>query len=51
MQDLKQFILSALAEDIGNGDFTTLSTVPVENTGEAICWVKEDCMLAGVDVS
>jgi len=51
MQDLKQFILSALAEDIGNGDFTTLSTVPVENTGEAICWVKEDCMLAGVDMA
>ena len=51
MQDLKKFILSALAEDIGNGDFTTLSTVPVENTGEAICWVKEDCMLAGVEIA
>ena len=51
MQDLKQFILSALAEDIGNGDFTTLSTVPVENTGEAICWVKEDCILAGVGMA
>ena len=45
------FIQNALAEDIGSGDYTTLSTVPLKNTGEAICCVKEDCMLAGVDMA
>lgn len=45
------FIQNALAEDIGSGDYTTLSTVPLKNTGEAICWVKEDCLLAGVDMA
>ncbi len=51
MQDLNSFIQQALAEDIGSGDYTTLSTVPLKNNGEAICWVKEDCMLAGVDMA
>lgn len=51
MQDLKQFIQTALAEDIGDGDYTTLSTVPHSQMGEAKCWVKEDCILAGVDMA
>lgn len=48
MQNLKHFIQLALTEDIGEGDYTTLSTIPFEQKGEAICWVKEDCILAGI---
>lgn len=51
MQDLKLFIQNALEEDIGGGDYTTLSTVPKDQMGEAFCWVKEDCILAGVDMA
>lgn len=51
MQDLNHFIQTALAEDIGDGDYTTLSTVPHSQMGEAICWVKEDCILAGLDMA
>jgi nicotinate-nucleotide pyrophosphorylase (carboxylating) len=45
------FIEQALAEDIGNGDITTLATVPKDQTGEAICYVKEDCIIAGIELA
>lgn len=51
MQDLNHFIQNALAEDIGGGDYTTLSTISQGQMGEAKCWVKEDCLLAGVDMA
>lgn len=38
----------AFAEDIGNGDHTTLSTIPAEAKGEARLLVKEKGVLAGV---
>lgn len=42
---------SALQEDIGDGDFTTLYTVPeeLESTGKLIA--KQEGMLAGIDVA
>jgi len=45
------FIQQALAEDIGNGDITTLATVSMNQKGEAICYVKEDCMMAGIELA
>jgi len=51
MQDLNNFIQNALIEDIGSGDYTTLSTIPHNQMGEAICWVKEDCIIAGVEMA
>jgi len=45
------FIKQALAEDIGNGDITTLATVSIEQKGEAICYVKEDCIIAGIELA
>ena len=45
------FIKQALAEDIGNGDITTLATVSMNQKGEAICYVKEDCMIAGIELA
>ena len=45
------FIQQALIEDIGIGDITTLATVPQNQKGEAICYVKEDCIIAGIELS
>ncbi len=41
-------IREALREDLGTGDHTTLSTVPLNQTARARCIMKEDGILAGV---
>lgn len=51
MTGITEFIRQALDEDIGNGDHTTLSTIPVDAQGKAYLLVKQDCILAGVDVA
>ena len=52
MQDaINLFIEQALDEDIANGDITTLATVPKDQIGEAICYVKEDCIIAGIELA
>ncbi|MHC8949511.1 carboxylating nicotinate-nucleotide diphosphorylase [Sphingobacterium hungaricum] len=48
---LTQFIELALQEDIGAGDYTTLSTIPTDKTAEAKLLVKENGILAGVEVA
>jgi nicotinate-nucleotide pyrophosphorylase (carboxylating) len=48
---LRSFIQSALAEDIGDGDHTSLSTVPSAAKGTAQLLVKDRGVLAGVDLS
>jgi nicotinate-nucleotide pyrophosphorylase (carboxylating) len=48
---INQFIEQALNEDIGIGDITTLATVPHDQKGEAICYVKEDCIIAGIELA
>jgi nicotinate-nucleotide pyrophosphorylase (carboxylating) len=48
---INQFIEQALKEDIGMGDITTLATVPYNQKGEAICYVKEDCIIAGIELA
>lgn len=47
---LHQFVELAMAEDVGEGDHTTLSTVSVDQSGEAKLLVKESGILAGVEV-
>ena len=52
MQDaINLFIEQALAEDIANGDITTIATVSKDQIGEAICYVKEDCIIAGIELA
>lgn len=41
----------AFAEDIGDGDHTTLSTIPASETGRQHLLVKEEGILAGVDIA
>lgn len=48
---LKQFIENALKEDIQDGDHSTLSTIPKDLVQKARCLVKEDCILAGVELA
>jgi len=49
--DVDDFIRRALAEDVGDGDHTTLSTIPAEAIGKARLLVKQEGILAGVEVA
>jgi nicotinate-nucleotide pyrophosphorylase (carboxylating) len=48
---LDEIIRNALHEDIGSGDFSTLSCVPIEAKGSAQLIVKENGVLAGIEVA
>lgn len=48
---LDEIIRNALQEDIGSGDFSTLSCVPKEAKGSAQLIVKENGVLAGIEVA
>jgi len=46
--NVKQFILSALSEDMGDGDHTSLACIPDSAKGKAQLLVKENGIVAGV---
>ncbi|MEQ9101357.1 MAG: carboxylating nicotinate-nucleotide diphosphorylase [Imperialibacter sp.] len=48
---LNTLVENALAEDIGEGDHSTLSTVPAAKQGKARLLVKDDGIIAGMDVA
>ena len=48
---LDQIIENALKEDIGDGDHTSLATIPLNACGKAQLLIKENGILAGVDVA
>lgn len=48
---LKEFIRTALEEDIQGGDHSTLSTIPKDLEQKAQLLVKENCILAGVELA
>lgn len=48
---LKQFIKNALEEDIQDGDHSTLSTIPKDLEQNAKLLVKQNCILAGVELA
>ena len=47
----QELIDRALQEDIGSGDHTTLATIPKEEHGSARLLVKDDGVLAGVEMA
>ena len=49
--DVDDFIRRALSEDVGDGDHTTLSTIPASAKGKARLLVKQDGILAGVEIA
>ena len=48
---IDEIIEKALAEDIGDGDHTSLSTIPKEAMGKAKLLIKEDGILAGIKIA
>jgi nicotinate-nucleotide pyrophosphorylase (carboxylating) len=51
MNYTNELIDIAIKEDIGDGDHTSLSCIPKNATGKAHLLVKEDCIIAGVDLA
>jgi nicotinate-nucleotide pyrophosphorylase (carboxylating) len=50
-EQLKNLINNALAEDIGSGDYSTLCCINPNQNGKAILKIKQNCVLAGVDIA
>lgn len=48
---LREFVQNALKEDLGPGDFSTLSTIPEGMGQSAKLLIKEDCILAGIELA
>jgi nicotinate-nucleotide pyrophosphorylase (carboxylating) len=48
---LHELIKNALAEDIGNGDHSTLSSIDENAEGKAVLKIKQDGVLAGMQVA
>ena len=48
---IEKLIELSFAEDIGDGDHTTLSSIPADAMGENILIIKEDGVLAGVEMA
>jgi nicotinate-nucleotide pyrophosphorylase (carboxylating) len=50
-EKLHHLISEALKEDTGDGDHSTLSCIPANAKGKAVLKIKEDGILAGMDVA
>lgn len=50
-EQLRQLIDSALKEDIGDGDHSTLSCIPPTARGSAVLKIKQDGILAGMKIA
>ena len=48
---LREFILKSLAEDLGDGDHTSLACIPPDAKGKAKLIIKETGILAGIRVA
>ncbi|MCK5847313.1 MAG: carboxylating nicotinate-nucleotide diphosphorylase [Bacteroidales bacterium] len=49
--NIKDIIKAAIAEDVGPGDYSSLSTIPKDETNSAKLLIKEDGILAGIDIA
>lgn len=49
--DTQEFIKAALLEDVDNGDFSTLASIPADVTGKAVLKIKENGIIAGIGVA
>lgn len=50
-KNIKSFIKNALAEDIGDGDHSSLGSIPEKATSKAQLIIKDDGMIAGLDLA
>ncbi len=49
--DLRSFIINALAEDTGDGDHSSLASIPSDATGRARLIIKEEGIISGLRVA
>src|SRR5688500_13214940 len=49
--EIQRIVRSALAEDVGSGDVTTLSTVPETSISAAKMVAREPMMVSGLDIT
>jgi nicotinate-nucleotide pyrophosphorylase (carboxylating) len=49
--NISDFIKKALKEDIGDGDHTTLATISKTAKGKMCLYIKDDGIIAGIDVA
>src|ERR1700712_636685 len=50
-EHLQHLIKEALQEDVGSGDHSTLSSIPPDKKGKAVLKIKQDGILAGMEVA
>lgn len=50
-EQLDELIKAALQEDVGEGDHSTLSCIPADAKGKAVLKIKQDGVLAGMQVA
>src|SRR4051794_8232399 len=50
-EQLEHLVQEALKEDGGDGDHSTLSCIPADKKGRAILKIKQDGILAGIEVA
>ena len=50
-EKLQQFIRQSFLEDVGDGDHSTLACVPYDSIQEAELKVKDDGIIAGIDLA
>jgi nicotinate-nucleotide pyrophosphorylase (carboxylating) len=48
---LREFVLRSIGEDLGDGDHSSLACIPWDAMGKAYLLIKEEGILAGVDVA
>jgi nicotinate-nucleotide pyrophosphorylase (carboxylating) len=48
---LREFILKSLAEDLGDGDHSSLACIPADTSGKAKLIIKEKGLLAGIRIA
>lgn len=48
---INSFIAAALAEDIGPGDYSSLASIPKDKIGRANMLIKDDGIIAGVELA
>jgi nicotinate-nucleotide pyrophosphorylase (carboxylating) len=48
---LQALIQTAMAEDLGEGDHSTLAVIPADARGKAVLKIKQDGILAGVEIA
>lgn len=51
LQQLENLVKQALVEDVGNGDITTIATIPRGQQSTATFIVKQSCVIAGVELA